>query len=217
MSAWEPALNGDVVDDCKEFGFASLVMQALSRRLDNTLAATQTVARLCFKSADIPHSVIEDFDLRMHALARAYDLMQRPARLANLRDLVEQSLSPYLSPRNAWVCIEGFSTSLSARERFWLGLVIPELARLSAAYGALSDDVGLLRVQWRKVSQPRKALLFTWTERALYPNTLPSKFGADLDLVEAAIEQGLGGSAKTNFAPDGISIAIEIDRTQIFS
>ena len=214
MNTLKTMSNVRAISDAGEFGFASLVIQALSRRLENTLAATQALARLCLKSADVPHSVVEDFDLRMHALARAYDLMRKPAPSANLRDLVEQALSPYLLSGDARVRIEGFAMSLSATERFWFGLVIPELARISAVHGALSDDGGFLRVRWRTVSQPCEALLFTWTECAPYPRAYPTSFGLDLKLVEAAIAQGLGGSTRTSFAPDGPSIAIEIDRAR---
>jgi two-component sensor histidine kinase len=145
------------------------------------------------------------------ALASAHDLLtiERWNRAA-LRDIVDRALQPFQErhgptrllisgPEEVW---------LDAQKSSLLTMALHELATNAVKYGALSNERGVVLLQWEKVTQDdEQRVRIAWSEIGGPPVAVPERKGFGSFLVERAI-QGGGGSAQMDFRPDGLVCAL---------
>jgi two-component sensor histidine kinase len=87
-----------------------------------------------------------------------------------------------------------------------LALVFHELATNASKYGALSIPAGHLSVSWRTAGDH---ILVEWTESGGPAVTVPTRRSFGSNLIERSLD-GFGGSAKIEFAPDGVVCRMRI-------
>jgi two-component sensor histidine kinase len=108
------------------------------------------------------------------------------------------------------VLLEGPTVLLSASAAQAIGLAIHELATNAVKYGALGQDNGQLRVEWRMEDRKRSPwLVLSWKESGLTLSAEnPVRTGYGRELIERALPYQLG--AETHFAlePDGVRCRI---------
>jgi two-component sensor histidine kinase len=85
-----------------------------------------------------------------------------------------------------------------------------ELATNAVKYGALSNEIGQVRVVWQTLAAgPSKRFRLCWTESGGPPVRPPAQRGFGSLLIERAMQNHLG-QARLDFEPQGLICSIEI-------
>jgi two-component sensor histidine kinase len=144
----------------------------------------------------------EAFFARLHALARAQDLlMQGDSRGAQMRDVVEQVVGGFAER----VSIEGPPVFLRPSIAQGFALLIHELATNAAKHGALSSHTGEVSVRWSvDTNAPDPALNFRWQERGGPPAAPPSHKGFGSVLLQHAVAN-TGKPPSIEYGNDGFT------------
>jgi two-component sensor histidine kinase len=156
----------------------------LARELQHRTKNLLTVI-LSLGSASLPDSSArEKFFARLHALARAQDLLhEQDGHGVSIRDLVAQALESF----GQRVIADGPHVYLSASNAQGFALILHELATNAAKYGALSRPTGTITVQWSQEACSVPVLIFRWRERGGPPAMPPKSKGFGTMLLEVAV------------------------------
>ena len=160
-----------------------LLARELQHRTKNLLTVIQSIA-----SASLPDgSARDDYFARLHALARAQDLlMEGEGRGASMGLLVEQALKSF----GQRVMMEGPDVRLDATTAQGFALVLHELATNAAKHGALTNPKGTVTVRWSLASSLPPKLHFHWKERGGPATSPPARRGFGTLLLEIAVASG---------------------------
>jgi len=181
----------------------NLLVEELNHRVKNTLAILQAITVQTFQSAS--RSEREKFEGRLGALAEAHNLLSKEKwRGSELRDVIGRVLQPYLLSDPERVRMAGPAVPLSPRLAVVLSMIVHEIATNAAKYGALSNDVGTVRLDWEVVAQGKELLRLIWTEAGGPPVSVPVKSGFGSRLIERSVRDQLGGEAQVEFLPQGV-------------
>jgi PAS domain S-box-containing protein len=178
----------------------------LDHRVKNVLALVQALAFQTLEAGGPPEAFADAFAGRLDALARAHGLLTATGWAgADLRDLVEETLAPYLDG-NAGTAADGPAVALPPRRAVSLAMVLHELATNAAKYGALSVPGGRVEVRWSVdrggEGEPRVRLV--WREAGGPAVREPEHKGFGTALIEQTIEADLDGSGELRFGRDGL-------------
>jgi two-component sensor histidine kinase len=176
-------------------------------RIKNLLVVAQSLVHQTGRTAATAPEFRDKLLDRLHALARAQDLLQvGDARVVPLRTLVDEILEPFnLEDRLAWP-ITGPDVLVPADTTIALALLLNELATNAMKHGALSAEEGRLKLGW--VLQPDWTVI-EWKEIDGPPVSEPLGAGFGSRLFENALPRA-SGTADLWFEPDGLRCEIRI-------
>ena len=182
-----------------------LLLDELNHRVRNTLATVQSLAMQTIRHAQQPSAFDLDFIERLHALARAHDLLTEAAwEGASLGEVIERTLRLRVGPgEDHRIAIEGPFVRLSPNAAVSLNMVFHELATNAARYGALSAPGGRVAVSWA-ADPAGHAIILDWRETGGPPVAAPADRGFGSRLIEHAVPREMGGEAQLSFEPDGV-------------
>ena len=169
----------------------------MSHRAKNALAVVQAALRLTPKDdAEVYAQAIEG---RVGALARAHTMLAAGQwERAALRDLIEAELATFQpadvsTDAQKRVQVEGPDLALAPDAVQALSMVFHELATNAAKYGALSVPEGRVWVSWQ-LDSDTASLTIIWRETGgPRVDCTPSRRGFGSRLVEATVQNQLGG------------------------
>lgn len=185
-----------------------LLLDELNHRVKNTLATVQSIVMQTKRTADGTSAFAHDLEARVHALARAHELLTRTSwDGAMLRDVVDLTLAPYAADTEAThrVDIAGPRLRLSPNAAVTLNMAFHELATNAAKYGAFSAGDGSVRVSWSiDVDRLPPQVMLEWRESG-GPSVLPpARRGFGSRLLERGLSRELDGSVRLEFDPEGV-------------
>jgi two-component sensor histidine kinase len=185
-----------------------LLVEELNHRVKNTLAILQAIAVQTFQSASKAER--EKFEGRLGALAEAHNLLSTEKwRGSDLQDVISRVLQPYSLSNPERVRMSGPPVPLSPRLAVVLSMIVHEIATNAAKYGALSNDVGTIRLDWQILAETTKPKLrLIWAEAGGPHVTAPVKRGFGSRLIERSARDQLGGEATVDFLPRGVVYTI---------
>jgi PAS domain S-box-containing protein len=179
-----------------------LLLLELKHRVKNMLATALAIARQTARHhhAD-PDALVEAFSGRLHAMARAHDLItvQNTGEVC-LRDLVIAQVCPYASGEGQ-VDWDGPHMQILPDVASALGLVLHELATNAAKYGALSLPDGGVSIRW---TAEEGHVRIRWTEHGGPPVSPPARRGFGTTLIESSLSHALGGEIALTYDPAGL-------------
>ncbi len=180
----------------------------VDHRAKNLLAVVQSVVQLT--RADTAAGVKRAVVGRIHALARAHSLLAATRwDGADLRRLVEEEFAAFDDQNR--LSVTGPSILLRSAAAQAMALTFHELMINAAKYGALSDDVGRLAVSWGlRPSVDGECLELDWREHGGPPVTRPVQRGFGSSIIEASVEQQLGGLAIMDWASEGLHVTLKL-------
>jgi two-component sensor histidine kinase len=182
-----------------------LLIHELNHRVKNLLAMVQAIAAQTLSNAATPEEAQQALDLRLHALARAHDVLTREGwHGADLTDIIVGAVAPYEASAGLRVRTSGPPVRLEPQAAVTLAMVLHELATNAVKYGALSAEEGWVNLDWTTASTPDGLdLRLVWAEHGGPPVRPPRRkgFGARLIARSLAAEQG---SAELIYAPEGV-------------
>jgi len=185
-----------------------LLIEELNHRVKNTLAILQAIAVQTFRSAT--RAEREKFEGRLGALAEAHNLLSSEKwQGAELKDVLERVLQPYVINAPERVKMFGPPVPLSPRVALVLSMIVHEIATNAAKYGALSNDFGTIGIDWEVLpGTSGKILRLIWTESGGPPVIAPVHRGFGSRLIERSARDQLGGEATVDFLPRGVVYTI---------
>jgi two-component sensor histidine kinase len=182
----------------------SLLIDELNHRVKNTLAILQAIAAQTFRSATRAERA--KFEGRLGALAEAHNLLsQEKWQGSNLQDVVSRVLQPYLLNSPDRMRMSGPPVPLSPRLAVVLSMIVHEIATNAAKYGALSNESGIVVLNWDTMPEDtRPRLRLVWTETGGPLVIAPVQRGFGSRLIERSARDQLGGEATVDFLPRGV-------------
>lgn len=183
-----------------------LLAGELNHRIKNLLAMVSGIVNQSLRGSDEPLDVVKRrLSDRLQALAAAQDVLMMASRHgAELKQLVEVVLAPHRSGER--LAVDGPSVTLSSKCALAMALALHELGTNAVKYGALSRDGGHVDVSWRNQGGE---FHFRWQENGGPPVTPPKRRGFGSQMIEKVLGNYLGGTAKLDFAPDGIVLSLD--------
>ncbi|MDW9590294.1 chemotaxis protein CheR, partial [Sinorhizobium meliloti] len=180
-----------------------MLISELNHRVKNMLAVVISIANHTLKGAPSPKDFNSALSGRLHAMARAFDVLTNSNwTAAPIEDLVRQELEAFGSDRFE---LTGPNRRLQPQQGLSLGMTIHELATNASKYGSLSKPEGHVAVEWDDSDQQ---LTLTWRETGGPPVKEPQKDGFGLTLIRGEVVSRLGGNVDTIFAPEGLQVQI---------
>jgi PAS domain S-box-containing protein len=188
-----------------------LLINELNHRVKNTLATVQSIASQSLRSASTPAEARQAVEERLFALSRVHNVLTRENwEGAAIREVVDEAVAPYQPKGRDRIRITGPDLRLSPRMALAVAMVLQELATNAVKYGALSNDAGEVRLEWRidpEGKEPR--LHLNWIERGGPAVTTPTRRGFGTRLIERSLAQDLEGEVLLAFQPAGLICTIQ--------
>ena len=181
-----------------------LLIEELNHRVKNTLAILQAIAVQTFRSASKAER--DKFEGRLGALAEAHNLLSNEKwQGSGLQDVVDRVLQPYSLNNPDRIKIAGPKVPLLPRFAVVLSMIVHEIATNAAKYGALSNETGIVTLDWEILGEQRAPKLrLTWTETGGPPVVAPVQRGFGSRMIERSARDQLGGEATVDFLPRGV-------------
>lgn len=166
-----------------------LLAGVLSERVRVIVALAVELADRTMREVPVPQAFASLYQQRVGALIAACELMEHETWAERrLREVVLRELQPHLKPVQGGVSLEGPIVILRSRGVLGIGLIVHDLARQSAAAGALMATDGRVSIRWQiEESADGPNLTWNWIETGVSAGAAPF----DLSLVELCAEHEL--------------------------
>lgn len=187
-----------------------IVARELQHRVKNSVAVIQTLAAQTFRFKADPEALAA-FNGRLRALAATTDILTRTDwENVSVDEVFAQVLAPYLSEQSNRIDIHGPQVEVPPKVATALAMAGHELATNAVKYGALSNDEGLVRLEWKFCHD---TLYITWTERGgpLVQESPAPGFGTRL--LRQGLLTGRDGTIRLNFSSPGLVAEMEVNLT----
>jgi two-component sensor histidine kinase len=177
----------------------------------NTLATVQSIATQTLRGVSSAERAREDIEGRLLALSRAHDVLTRESwEGANLAELVAQALAPYAGRGFERLVARGPDVRLPPRMALALAMALQELATNAAKYGALSNAVGQVEVDWSLSDGTPPRLALRWLERGGPRVSPPARRGFGSKLIERSLSLDLAGDVVLAFEAAGVVCTLDV-------
>ncbi len=197
--------NTDITEQKRAEEQRILLINELNHRVKNTLATVQSLASQSFRKAEDPAQARQAFEARLHALARAHDILTAQSwEGATLSNTVERAMEPFSEhDRLNW---EGPHVWLSPKQTLAFSLGLHELATNASKYGALSGDAGQVSISWAMHNglEGRRMVELVWAESGGPVVERPAETGFGMRLIERSLSRDLGGDVDLEFNAEGV-------------
>lgn len=187
-----------------------LLINELDHRVKNTLAMVQAIVQQTLRLQGNCADATEAVTRRLVALARVHDVLTRESWAgASLHELV-RDISATQGDSVSRIIAEGPSVWLSSGLALSLSLALNELATNAIKYGALSNDRGVVNIDWSVADQGvGQKLLLRWAEQG-GPVVRPlTREGFGMRMLRRSLARSLGGEVYMDFRPEGLVCTIE--------
>lgn len=186
------------------------VLGEVNHRSKNLLNVVQSIARMTARSGD-PETFSERFSSRISSLAANQDLMVHDAWTSvDLRRLVLAQMQPFLDENKDRLVIEGEPVFINSDAAQAIGMAIHELATNASKYGALSNDRGLVYIQWRSQADDSHDFSLSWKEVSGPEVALPERTGFGQTVIKDMAASALKGDVTLDYHPEGVAWSVRV-------
>lgn len=168
----------------------ALLLRELNHRVKNSLSVVQSLAAQSFRGDNAKPEAVRDFRDRIHALAKANDvLLQQDWVAFSLPALIGQIVEPYLEHHRRRFVIEGENLDLPPSLNVPVALALHELCTNAAKFGALSANDGQIEIRWRQVGGH---IELDWSEHGGPPVAAPQNDSFGTRLISKVLASQIG-------------------------
>jgi two-component sensor histidine kinase len=186
-----------------------LLAAELQHRVKNTLSVVQALASQTLRHAPDADSLKRDFTDRLMALADAHNVLGASGwDEAPLEALATRALAPFHGGRPERIALSGPELRLPADHAISLALCLHELATNAMKHGALSNDLGGVRVAW--AVEARRARV-AWDEHDGPTVVPPARRGFGTQLLARSVSNRARPSVTHEFPPEGVKWTVAFD------
>lgn len=196
----------------------SILLRELNHRVKNIFAVISGLISMTARTCATPSDMAAVLRGRLAALSAAHDLIrpavfgkQEAAETTRLDDLLDRILEPHVAHREQ-LRLEGPDIQLGPAAATSLALVFHELATNAAKYGALSEENGLLAVEW--TASPGEVTV-NWRETAALTDETPSHRGFGSQLIEMSVQRQLKGALCYDWSAAGLRVVLRAPAQQL--
>ena len=182
-----------------------LLMHEVNHRANNLLAVVQAIARQTAVESD-PETFVDRLSERISALAASNALLVSGRwQGADMAALVTSQLSLFAGLVGTRVVLDGPAVRLKPSAAQAVGMALHELATNAGKYGALSNNTGRVRVEWRvREEGADRTFCVAWHESGGPPVGAPSRTGFGHTVMVRMIEEAMNGKAMLDYAAQGV-------------
>ncbi len=185
-----------------------LVMREVAHREKNALSLVIAVAR---QTASVtPEHFLERFTARLHAMAANLDLLVNSPQGVDVGKLVRSQLAHFRDLIDTRIQLRGPPLRLNPGAARIIGMAVHELATNAAKYGALTNDTGLIDIDWsirKTASGPR--LVLSWIEGNGPPVVKPTSQGFGSVVLSKMARAGLGADISHEYPCTGMRWSLD--------
>lgn len=189
-----------------------LLLNELNHRVKNTLATVQSIVSQTLRNSISTAQAHEAVESRLFALSRVHDVLTRENwDSAQLSELIDEAVVPYRAYGASRLITRGPDRRVSPRIALALAMGIQELATNAVKYGALSNEVGTVTIEWRihTASQPPH-LYLEWSEKGGPTVKPPARRGFGTRMLERGLARDLDGTVEITFEATGLSCIFDV-------
>jgi two-component system CheB/CheR fusion protein len=189
-----------------------LLVDELNHRVKNMLTVVISLATQTRRGAASFEAFWDAFMGRLHALARAYELLSHEHWTdVTLASILREELAPFMSADRTSITLDGPDVFLRPKGALAMGLVVHELAANAVRHGALSCAEGHVTVHWRiDDAGETTCLVLQWRETQGPAVAAPLRPGLGLSLIERSLAHELNGEAQIIFPADGLQAKLRV-------
>ena len=194
----------DVTQETEAQERQELLVNELNHRVKNTLAIVQGLAMQSFRA---PGSQAERrvFEARLMTLAAAHSLLTEGSwGEASVDEIVAKSAEATLGEAMNRIRAKGDAIRLPPQTAVSLAMVVHELCTNALKYGALSNDTGIVDVQWSLGRGEEREFCLEWKESGGPVIAAPERAGFGSRLISRGIGDQSKSSVDMQYAPDGL-------------
>jgi two-component sensor histidine kinase len=193
---------------------ATFLMRELAHRAKNQLAVIKGMALQTSRQSANVTDFVAKLDQRIQGLSQSQDVLLRQNwRGAWLSELVHVHLD--LFGVDDRVSIDGPTIFLDATAVQNVGFALHELATNAFKHGALSTPNGRVSIGW--AASETGGVILTWIEQGGPATQARIRRGFGHRVITELVPRALKGSAKLEFAPEGLRWQLEIPASHILS
>jgi two-component sensor histidine kinase len=182
----------------------ALINREQKHRMHNLFAAIDSICQQTIRDGVRPEEMLATVSGRVHALARAQDLLDVTAEEgARVPSLVSELVKP-MAPTPSRMRANGPDVAVPGETTTPFALILHELATNALKHGAWSSETGSVSISWRI---DREELAFEWQEHDGPAVPPPSRKGLGTRLIRTGLR-----SAKVDYdlKPDGLQCRIRL-------
>jgi PAS domain S-box-containing protein len=200
-----------------------LLLREMNHRIKNLLTLSSGLVSLSARYAKTPAELASAVQERLHALARAQEMVLPSTagdaeRSTTLHTLIRTIVSPYDDPADSAssrIELRGRDTEISGRAVTGFALLLHEFATNAAKYGALSASEGRVEID---CAEEGDTFVVLWRERggpAVDPDNGGNGFGSVLS--RATVKGQLRGELTKEWHPDGLTIRLSTPKERLLA
>jgi PAS domain S-box-containing protein len=187
-----------------------LLIDELNHRVKNMLAIVQGIAMQTLKGDAAAPQARAALEQRFGALAATHKLLTRGNWTdVAILNVVSGAVEPFQDGEDR-ISFAGPALTIAPKTAITLALAVHELATNAAKYGALSNEVGTVGINWAvskdKEGEPRWE--FTWAESGGPVVEQPRRRGFGTRMIERGLAAELGGKVALAFNPEGVVCSV---------
>lgn len=201
----------DVTDRKHAEAHRSLLANELNHRVKNTLATVQAIVVQTLRANLSPAETRDVIQGRIRSLAAASDVLTRESwDGATLTEVATTALTPFRAKGDLRIKVRGPEVTLTPRLALAFSMAFHELATNAVKYGALTNEVGRILLDWDIVAGAGPMTLrLTWQEFDGPLVSPPTRRGFGSRMIERALADELEGRAEIDYRRDGIVFTAE--------
>lgn len=181
-----------------------ILIEELSHRVKNMLAVVNAMARQTLASTPEPEAFVEKFLKRIEALGRTHGLLSREHwGNVQLRDVAAEALEPYIIEDKQRVVLNGPPVAIQPKAAVALGIVFHELATNAVKHGSLSNNDGVITLEWQWEHEDSGAISLEWSETKGPICKKPTRNGFGTRLIRLELTHELQGKIETAYEEPG--------------
>ena len=198
-------VNFDVTERKRAEEHTQVLMAEVNHRARNLLAVVQAVAQQTAKLGD-PQTFSARLSDRINGLAANQDLLVKNLwHGVETTELVTAQLTHFKDLIGSRIHISGPELVLTAAASQAVGMAVHELSTNAAKYGALSNSVGEVHIEWHIDSGLDPVISISWVESGGPPVRAPTRKGFGQSVIKRLVEVAVGGRAEIDYALEGLS------------
>ncbi len=185
-------------------GRIQVLMGEVNHRSKNLLGLVQSIARQTSTSEQ--EQFLTDFSKRLGALSANQDLLVRNKwKEISIKPLVEAQLGYFDGLIGTRILLSGPEVGITAEAAQTIGMALHELATNAGKYGALSNDTGIVDIQWsvKPGENAEPWLQLSWIESGGPPVEKPKRMGFGSKVTGVMAQLSLSAKVNTQFEPSG--------------
>ena len=180
-----------------------LLMAEVNHRSKNLLSVVQAIAHQTARSTD-PDAFATVFSERIQGLAANQDLLVKNQwKNIEVADLIASQLSHLTDMTGTRVSVGGPSAYLSINAAQGIGMALHELATNAAKYGSLSNETGLVEINWSLSSSVPASFSMEWREEGGPTVDAPKRRGFGSIVIGRMVEAATGGKVLIEYRDTG--------------